>query len=189
MLEWLVQIDRAVFVFINSSIANIVTDFAMPIITSDNLLRILYGLAMLLLIIKGNRRMRFMVIGSVVVLVITDQLSSGLLKPLIDRARPCHDGQMETLHLLVNCGGGKAMPSSHAANAFGQALYFLLFFPRLRIALLSFASMVAISRVFVGVHYPADIIVGALIGLAVGILIAYSFTQLEARWTSDASRT
>ncbi len=183
MLEWLEQIDHAVFIFINSTIANVITDFAMPIITSNNNLRFLYLLAMILILVKGNRRLRLMVIGSIIVLVVTDQLSSSLLKPFFDRARPCHEGAMQTLHLLVDCGGGKSMPSSHATNALGQALYFWFFFPRLRIALLSFASVVAISRVFVGVHYPFDIIVGGLLGSAAGLLIAYLFTKLEMKWT------
>jgi undecaprenyl-diphosphatase len=171
MLELLKEIDTAVFLFFNVTLANPVTDFFMPVITSDWLLRILYALVVVLLLIFGNARLRWAVLFSVLVLVITDQLSAGLLKPMIGRLRPCH--VLENINLLVDCGGGKSMPSSHAANAFGQAVMFGLLYRGWTWPLLVFAALVAISRVFVGVHYPFDILVGATIGGAAGLFGAW----------------
>ncbi|MFH1685958.1 MAG: phosphatase PAP2 family protein [bacterium] len=169
MLDVLSQWDQAIFAFLNVTLANPVTDLIMPVVTSDNLLRLGYAVAMLLLLWKGDRRMRRLVLFSAVALLITDQVSAHLLKPFFERPRPCHI--MEEINLLVNCGGGYAMPSSHAANAFGQATLFALSYRQWRWYLWVFASVVAISRVFVGVHYPGDVLAGAALGIGTGWMV------------------
>jgi undecaprenyl-diphosphatase len=181
MLEFLSNIDTALFLFFNVTLANPVTDLIMPVITSDWLLRVLYALAVVLLLIFGNAKLRWAVLFSVLVLIVTDQLSAGLLKPLIGRLRPCH--VLENINLLVDCGGGKSMPSSHAANAFGQAVLFAMLYRRWAWLLLVFAGLVALSRVFVGVHYPFDILVGSIIGAAAGYAGAWSADRfIPRRW-------
>ena len=180
MLEFLSEIDTALFLFLNITLANPVTDLIMPVITSDWLLRIMYASAVVLLLIFGNARLRWVVLFSILVLAVTDQASAGLLKPMIGRLRPCH--VLENINLLVNCGGGKSMPSSHAANAFGQAVLFSMMYRRWAWPLLVFAALVALSRVLVGVHYPFDILVGAFIGAAFGYLGVWSALKyLERR--------
>ena len=181
MFETFDTIDRAVFMFVNVRLANPVTDFIMPIITSDNLLKILYLITVLVLLWKGNTRVRWMVLASALVLTVTDQLSAGLIKPVVGRLRPCH--VLQGVHLLVDCGGGKAMPSSHAANAFGQAVLFALQFRFLKWYLLVGAFLIAISRTFVGVHYPGDIIVGGALGSAVGAVVSFLFTRFYRSWS------
>ena len=176
MLETLIELDRSLFLFLNVSLANPVTDFIMPIVTSDNLLRIAYALVMLLILWRGDARMRWLVLVSIIALAFTDQLSAGLLKPMIGRLRPCH--VLDNINLLVGCGGGKAMPSSHAANAFGQAVLFALLYVRVRWWLMGLATLIAVSRVFVGVHYPGDIIAGALLGTLVALALVFMFERL-----------
>ncbi len=166
MLESLAAIDRLVFLFINVHLANPGTDVIMPLITSDTFLRILYGAGIAVLLWRGDKKARWYVLVSLVVLLATDQLASNLLKGIFARPRPCH--VLFAVHLLVNCGAGYSMPSSHAANVFGQAVLFSLLFRQLRWYLFSFAALVALSRVFVGVHYPSDILVGAILGAIIG---------------------
>lgn len=179
MLETLHNIDEAVFIFLNVKLANPVFDTAMPIITADNLLRVLYGVAMALVLWKGPSNLRWLVLFSAIALLLSDQLSSHVLKPLIGRPRPCH--VLEAINLLVGCGGGKAMPSSHAANAFGQAVLFSLGVPRVRWYLLTFAGLVAVSRVFVGVHYPGDVLAGSILGSVCGLLVFGGFSRVVIR--------
>jgi undecaprenyl-diphosphatase len=178
MLEFLINLDTSLFMFFNVTLANPVTDLIMPIITNDWFLRVLYAVAVAALLIFGNARLRWVVLVSVIVIALTDQLSAGLLKPMIGRLRPCH--VLDGIHLLVDCGGGKSMPSSHAANSFGQAVLFAMLFPRLRWSLLIFAALVAMSRVMVGVHYPFDILVGAVIGTVIGYIAAKAVRQIPA---------
>ncbi len=176
MFETLQGIDSAVFVFINQTLANPLTDFSMPIITNDTFLRVGFAVAVLLLLWKGDNRLRRAALVSIVVLLIGDYISSSIIKPLVGRIRPCNDPLMlANLHLLVNCGSGKSFPSSHATTAFTVAFFFWRVTPRVtRFAqrviagVMIVATLIALSRVFVGVHYPLDILSGGLLGGVVG---------------------
>ena len=183
MIEFLENLDIALFLLVNVGLANPVTDFIMPIMTSDRLLRGLYGVAMILLLWKGNARLRWMVLLSAIALAFSDQLSSHWLKPMIGRIRPCH--LLDNINLLVHCGGGLSMPSSHAANAFGQAALFGFFFRRVRNYLYLLAALIAVSRVFVGVHYPGDVIAGGTLGVLIAVILASLFNRLPFPWSSD----
>lgn len=180
MAEFLIELDKVVFLLLNVQLANPVFDAIMPIVTSGDLLRVLYALAMVLLLWRGDSRMRWLVLGSVVVLVMTDQLAASVFKPMFDRLRPCH--VMDNINLLVGCGGGKAMPSAHAANAFGQAILFGCFYRQVRWYLLFFASLIAASRVFVGVHYPGDVLGGAILGAICAMIVAVFFRLLVSQF-------
>jgi len=169
MFEWLGGIDRELFYFFNVTLANPVTDLIMPFLTSNNVLRTLYALALILMFWKGDRKLCWLALFSGLVVLISDQLVSSVLKEIIDRPRPCHSGQLTDIRLLVPCGAGKSMPSAHAANAFGLAVFFSWYYRRLLWYLLVFAALVALSRVCVGVHYPGDIAAGGLIGGSVGL--------------------
>jgi len=179
MIEALQNIDQALFLFINVKLANPVTDLIMPLVTSDNMLRVLYIVAIVLLLWKGDRKLRWMVLASALVLLLTDQISAGLLKPIIGRLRPCHE--LLDINLLVNCGGGKAMPSSHAANVFGQAALFSFHYRKVSPYLYGFAALVAVSRVFVGVHYVGDVVAGAILGMALGLAVAVFYRWWYAK--------
>jgi len=174
MLDYLAGLDRTIFLFVNVHLANAVTDVVMPLVTSDTLLRVAYLVVALALLWKGDRRTRWLVLFSALTLAVTDQLSAGWLKPLFARPRPCHTLPIDSFRLLVTCGSGYSMPSSHAANAFGQAILFGLAFPRARWWLFGLAVVIASSRVFVGVHYPGDILVGSLVGCLSGLALSYA---------------
>jgi undecaprenyl-diphosphatase len=176
MIETLNDLDKSIFIFLNSTIANPITDFAMPIITSDMLLRICYGIAVILLLWKGDARLRWLVLFSAVALLLSDQAASKLLKPMFERIRPCH--VLENINLLVNCGAGYSMPSSHAANAFAQGALFSLVVKKTKWYLWVIAGLIAISRVFVGVHYPFDVLVGSVIGIIIGIVLTLLFIKI-----------
>jgi undecaprenyl-diphosphatase len=169
MLEWLLNIDQAVFLFINGSLANPITDALMPVITNDWLLRIVYGLALIGLLVAGRGRFVWVVVFSALVVALSDQSSSAWLKPAFERLRPC---KVIDVHLLVGCGAGYSFPSSHATNLFGQAVFFGLLYKKSLPYLLTFAFLVGVSRIFVGVHYPLDIIGGTILGSIWGLMMA-----------------
>lgn len=173
MLHLLNDIDLALFLLFNVALANPVTDVIMPILTDSDILRGSYGVAMVLCLWRGDARLRWLVVFSAITLTITDQTSANLIKHLIERPRPCH--VLENINLLVGCGGGFSMPSAHAANAFGQAVLFSLHYRAVRPWLYIWAALIALSRVMVGVHYPGDSAVGAIIGLLAGALMAELF--------------
>jgi len=185
LIEWLVAIDRGLFFFLNTTIANPVTDFIMPQVTADMHLKIFFGLCLAVILWKGDKRLRLAVIFSLITVTVTDQLSSAVLKPLIERARPCH---IMDVHLLVGCGSGFSMPSSHAANLFGQAYFFREVAKPSSKFLIPLAIVVALSRVFVGVHYPADILVGAALGTISGWIVGTGYDFLYDKKIKNRSK-
>lgn len=184
-MDVLFGIDKALFLFVNSTLATSLGDAIWPLITDYDrflVVRILLLGTWLSLMIWGGKRGRTAALLVVLVIVCADQLSSSLIKPLVNRPRPCHtvDGVpvVDHVHLLVGCGGGKSFPSSHAVNNFAVATLFAFFYKRARVWVFLWAALVALSRVAVGVHFPSDIFGGALIGsgVAIAIVSLWSFT-------------
>ena len=175
MLDYLIELDKVLFFLINVYLAGPVTNAVMPIITNDNLLRLIYAGVVVSLLWFGDKRLRWLALFSVFTIVATDQLSAGFLKPLIARPRPCH--VFTDINLLVGCGGGFAMPSSHAANVFGQAFLLSRNVKHIGWPFFIFAILVAVSRIFVGVHYPGDVLGGFVVGMVCGLVISWLYKR------------
>jgi undecaprenyl-diphosphatase len=189
VIDFLYSLDKAVFLFINVTLSNPVGDVVWPIITEyDKLLsvRIVLFAVWLLLIIRGGSRGRTAALLLIPVIVLADTVSSKVLKELIARPRPCHeiDGVaiVQGIHALVPCGPGKSFPSSHAVNNFAVATVFSYYFRRLQWWFIGAASLVALSRPAVGVHYPSDILGGALIGSLLALIVVLAWEWMCRRW-------
>ena len=126
--------------------------------------------AVLYVVIKSwKREAIWLILALVFCIVISDQLSSGLIKHLVQRFRPSHAANLVGLIHLVNgySGGLFGFVSSHAANAFGFALLSSLLFRQRNytVAIFVWAVLIAYSRIYLGVHYPLDILGGMLVGV------------------------
>jgi undecaprenyl-diphosphatase len=183
-MTFLMDLDHRLFLFLNATLSNPVGDVVWPLITDyDKILpvRLLLLAIWVLLLWKGGRKGRTVALMIVPLLVLTDRLTSGLIKEWVARPRPCHsvDGVqvVQGLHLLVDCGPGKSFPSSHAVNNFALGTLFSLYYPRWTPAFITWAGLVAFSRIAVGVHFPLDVVGGA----AFGALLAFGMVQV---WTS-----
>ena len=174
LLEW----DKAFFLYLNGHH----TAWLDPVMMLFSH-RLVWGplyLTLLALIIKRHGRESWIpVVGIVVTILLADQVCSGLLKPIVARLRPSHEPSLDGLVHIVNGyrGGQYGFASSHAANTFGLAMFFILQYRQVWKwiwVLLPWAAVVSYTRIYLGVHYPGDVIAGALIG----ILAAYA-----GRWT------
>ncbi len=123
-------------------------------------------------------------------IAIADQTSSSLIKPAVQRLRPCREPALDPPAVnIVHCGGGFSFPSSHATNHF--ALGMLLFLTwgrkwgRWRWLLLLWAATIAYAQVYVGVHFPVDVLAGSLLGSLIGGLLAWGYRR-AAGWHIDA---
>ncbi len=118
-------------------------------------------------------------VGVLLAVTMTDQLTASFMKPFFERLRPCHQPDFRSLiHVVDGCGGKFGFASSHAANAFVLAGFMVWTLPSyywLRWVLL-WAFLVSYSRIYLGVHYPGDVLVGALLGLTLAWLMAH-FTK------------
>jgi undecaprenyl-diphosphatase len=184
-MEFFSNIDRMIFSLCNHSLRNSLFDAVLPFVTDLN--QHWYGLSLavilwLLLLLRGRTPGRLAALLLIPTIAFSDQLNSSLLKYLIVRPRPCH--ALVDVHLLVNCGSGNSFPSSHAVNTFAAALVLAYFLPRWTWAFFSFAVIVAFSRVYVGVHYPSDVLAGSVIGLICGALVILIFRAVEQWWVS-----
>jgi undecaprenyl-diphosphatase len=180
MTDFLLGIDRWFFSLINLTLRNGLFDITMPFLTDLNQMlggKIFFLAIGMLLLILGGRKGRILVIVLIVTLTISDQFSSAVIKPLVERQRPCYI--LEAVRLLVPCGSGKSFPSSHAVNMFAAAVVCSYMFRRWAWIFFSFAGIIAFSRVYVGVHYPSDVVGGALIGFLIGQGMVFLVKYIE----------
>lgn len=165
--------DIAVLEFFNVTIASPVLDRFFIYICDFGIWVWPLAIVVLAILWKGEARGRWMVILAVIAIAIIDPVIYRVLKPLFGRLRPCHETALEWIRLVDGCGGRYGFPSSHAANLFGIAVVVGSFYKRTRYYLYPLAVLVAIGRIYQGVHYPSDILAGAVFGAAVGFGVIY----------------
>lgn len=171
------QIDKAIFYFLNHKIANPIFDVLMPFVTKDMNLRIFIVLLWLGLVIFGGKKGRMIAFLLIPVIAIGDQLSSHIIKPLVGRIRPCHE--LDNVRLLVGCGSGLSFPSSHAVNSFAVATLISRFYKKYALFLFLLAFLISFSRIYVGVHYPFDVFAGMTLGTIVGFVVVFSWLYIS----------
>ena len=124
--------------------------------------------------------------GLMLTILLADQVTSGLMKPFFERLRPCHDPRWEGLiHNYGRCGGLYGFASSHAANTFGLATFLTLTLSsKIKgIAwLFVYALLVSYTRIYLGVHYPVDIVFGALVGVLAAYLSWFLVVVLKKKF-------
>jgi undecaprenyl-diphosphatase len=167
MLE---QIDRQLFLFLNS-INSPFFDQVMHAISGRLIWVPLYLAILIYLVIKYKRKFLIILLFIILAATLADQ-ASVLFKNLVQRLRPCHEPALDGLvHLFKGeCGGKFSFVSSHAANSFDVAMLSLLLIRKrwFTISILLWATVIGYSRIYLGVHYPGDVICGSLLGMFIG---------------------
>ena len=184
MLEYLNELDTNALLAVNG--LNDTFQDAMWFMVTSKLASLLIVLGLLWVLLHKNRRHALLVIAMLVlVILVADQLSSGLIKHLVERLRPTREPALGDLIHTVNGyrGGMYGFVSSHAANSFAAITLIslimrqrLVFFP-----LLVWALMQCYSRVYLGVHYPGDILGGIVVGVLAGWLVWLMMQWLQRR--------
>ncbi|OFX76968.1 MAG: hypothetical protein A2X12_07945 [Bacteroidetes bacterium GWE2_29_8] len=181
MIDFIKNIDEHVFIQLNS-INSPFFDYFMSFVTHKFSWIPLYCYFLYLIIKNKGRRfwVYLLIIG--ISITISDQ-SSTYIKHAVQRYRPCHNLEIGNLiHLVGNCGGKYGFVSSHASNSFTLAtLLFFILKPyysktKLLLPLLFWALLVSYSRIYVGVHFPLDIICGGFLGVFIAYFIWFIYS-------------
>ena len=113
------------------------------------------------------------VVAIIIAITVADQVSVHLFKEVFQRLRPCHQPEIADIVHIVNnkCGGKYGFLSSHATNVFVVASFTSLLFRNkyFSLSIIFWASIISYSRIYLGVHFPADVLAGALLGIIIGI--------------------
>jgi undecaprenyl-diphosphatase len=172
----LFEIDKQLFYQINTLGANPILDQVMPIITDlHKHLWFVAGVLPLIIAIwvyKEKAKALKIIVLIALSVALSDAISYRVVKPMVDRERPDKSGV--TVQMRTNPHSGKSFPSNHAANNFAAATVLAAAFPTGQLVFFGLAFIIAFSRVYVGVHFPLDVIGGATIG----IFIAYTLWTL-----------
>ncbi|MEM1356933.1 MAG: phosphatase PAP2 family protein [Bacteroidota bacterium] len=177
-------IDVELFNFLNQDLANPFFDVVLPVYREKTTWIPLYLLMVVLLWRKyGWQKTLWLLLAIGLTLTIADQLAASILKPWIGRLRPCIEPELaDQGRFLVGCGGKFSFPSNHATNHFALAAVLSLTWLKdqatgWRWAIFLWAASISLAQVYVGKHYPGDIVAGAVLGSLVAVGVVYLYRR------------
>ena len=170
MLDFLNTVDMNIMLWIHQHLSNMILNISMPIITNEKNWTIPILLLIFILGFKSGKKGQLTLALLIISLACTDSVCAQIFKPFFERVRPSHLN-LEGIHLLVSKGGKWSMPSNHSANIFSLATILSYFYNRFTLLLYFFAILIAFSRVYVGVHFPGDVIIGGFLGYFIALIV------------------
>ncbi|UCH15388.1 MAG: phosphatase PAP2 family protein [Bacteroidales bacterium] len=181
MIEFLNELDTGLFLFLNS-LHSPFWDKVMFFISGRIEWVPLYVILAAWVIYKFRWRSIAVIILVTLLIIASDQTSVHLFKEVFRRLRPCKNEEIQALVHLVNnhCGGKYGFVSSHAANTFALATFLSFVFKNRIFSWFIFiwAAVVSYSRIYLGVHYPGDVIGGLLLGIGLGVLFYWLYNRI-----------
>lgn len=177
------DIDLQLFQFINTDLSNIVFDYLMPAMREKLVWLPFYVYLIAFTFVNFRWNVALIFILSLGITVgLSDLASSRIVKKNVERLRPCNDPEiMDVVLLRARCGRGYSFTSSHAANHFSLVFFFIYtlgrLFRRLRWPLVCWAGLISFAQVYVGVHFPLDVLFGGLLGTGIGMLMALAYNN------------
>ncbi len=183
VIETLISWDYAAWYYLNTVWQNDVLDAIVPYLRNQWTWAPLYLFLLLFMTINFGKKGLMWCVFFLLTFAIADQMSASLIKPYIQRLRPCNNPYLQQyVHLLVPCGSGYSFPSSHSANHFALAVFGAITWQRhgkwIWPASLLWAASVAYAQVYVGVHFPLDVLCGGILGVLAGIITGKVFNKV-----------
>ncbi len=182
--QWLNELDTKLFLQINTVLTSPFLDTVYPWWREGNAWIPLYLFLIVFMLQNFKSKALGWILFALLTITLSDQISSHLIKPFFQRLRPCNEPLLANqIRLLLNgCSGGYSFTSSHATNHFAFALFVYktlgFVIGKWKYALLVWAASVAYGQVYVGVHYPLDILVGSILGTVIGYITTNGFHRI-----------
>src|SRR4030042_340400 len=180
MIDFFYSLDLSVFYFINHTLSTPFLDKFFTFITEVKHWYIAYIILWCITFFKGGRLGKVAAITALILIAFSDQLNSSFIKNIFERVRPCN--ALPDVNILAACTGSYSFPSSHAVNNFAIAVFFYRLFSKYKWILLSVATIMALSRPYIGVHYPSDILFGGLFGALIGYIFSIIALMIYSYW-------
>lgn len=177
MTDFLYSIDLSILYFFNHTLSSGVLDRFFSTITNVNNWYIAYIILLGICWTKGGRIGKIAVFGVLLLILTSDQLGHRVIKEIFQRPRPCN--VITDLLTPLGCTGSYSFPSNHALNNFAAAMFFYRIFPNLKWVLFITAFLVSLSRIYLGLHYPSDMLGGMIIGLLFGYLFSGAVFRID----------
>lgn len=188
MMNEIVSLDKSVFYFLND-LHTPLFDVAMSLFTRTEAWLLLFVGVIWCIFKLFGRKGILILIAIALVILIADQFS-GLIKDLVGRLRPTHDPDMQDLvHFVKKKGGKFSYFSAHASNTFGLAMFLSLLFKNrtLGLVIFSWAAIASYTRIYLGLHFPGDILTGMLFGMVLGWAVYQLVKRVDKRFFALSS--
>ena len=179
MLDFLYSIDLSIFFFINHNLSSVFLDKFFSLITDVTKWYIAYVILLGILFRYGGKKGKIAAVAVIILILCADQLGAKLLKELFQRVRPCN--ALADVLTPLGCTGSFSFPSNHALNNFAVAVFFYRLYPNLKWVLFITAVLISLSRVYLGLHYPSEVIGGALIGSLIGYVFSLVINRINSK--------
>lgn len=182
-LQRLEQWDKWLFLQFNSGLTNPVFDSLMPFLRNGQHWAPLYLFLGSFVLLNFKSKGAWWILFFVATVAITDMTGTYLFKHNFNRLRPCNDPDFffHVRLLVKQCGVGRSFTSNHAANHFGMATFFFItlrpVFKKWAWVGFLWAGLIAYAQIYVGLHYPSDVLAGALLGLLAGSITGKLFNK------------
>jgi len=184
-LESVQSFDQSLFVFFNRIATHPFLDLLMPFFRESTFWIPFYLFLIVFVFVNFGKKGWVWLLFAFITVLLTDQLSSSIIKNWVQRPRPCADPIFsdQVRLLLDHCSGGYSFTSSHATNHFGVATFLFItlgrYFGKWKYLLFIWAALICYAQVYVGVHYPLDVVFGAFLGFTIGHFVCWAYQKSD----------